>query len=34
MAEMTTPNIFTMPQTGGNNDMGMGAITLQKRKLS
>jgi phage terminase small subunit len=27
MAEMTTPNIFTMPQTGGNNDMGMGAIT-------
>ncbi len=24
---MTTPNIFTMPQTGGNNDMGMGAIT-------
>lgn len=27
MADMTTPNIFTMPQTGGNNDMGMGAIT-------
>ena len=23
---MTTPNIFTMPQTNGN-DMGMGAIT-------
>jgi len=27
MADMTTPNIFTMPQTGGNSDMGMGAIT-------
>ena len=26
MADMTTPNIFTMPQAGGN-DMGMGAIT-------
>jgi hypothetical protein len=26
MADMTTPNIFTMPQTNGN-DMGMGAIT-------
>jgi phage terminase small subunit len=27
MADMTTPNIFTMPQAGGSNDMGMGAIT-------
>jgi hypothetical protein len=26
MADMTTPNIFTMPQANGN-DMGMGAIT-------
>lgn len=27
MADMTVPNIFTVPQTGNGNDMGMGAIT-------